>query len=61
MLFEDEAFIRAYQALQYNWFPKGQQRKIKTYGQHKGAKLFAAINYETGEITHYEEEKSNSL
>ncbi|MEC2342287.1 MAG: IS630 family transposase [Heyndrickxia faecalis] len=61
LLFEDEAFIRAYQALQYNWFPKGQQRKIKTYGQHKGAKLFAAINYETGEITHYEEEKSNSL
>jgi transposase len=20
--------------LQYNWFPKGQQRKIPTYGQH---------------------------
>ncbi|MBF8418462.1 IS630 family transposase, partial [Heyndrickxia coagulans] len=60
LLFEDEAFIRAYQAPQYNWFPKGQQRKIMTHGQHKGAKLFAAINYETGEVTHYEEEKSNS-
>jgi hypothetical protein len=26
--------------------------------QYKGAKLFAAINYETGEVTHYEEEKA---
>jgi len=40
--------IRAYQALQYNWFPQGQQRKVKTYGKHEGATLFGAINYETG-------------
>nr|WP_163860055.1 IS630 family transposase [Paenibacillus elgii] len=57
LLFEDEAMIRAYQALQYNWFRKGQQRKIITTGKHEGAKLFAAINYETGHITHREEEQ----
>ncbi|RCX18053.1 transposase [Fontibacillus phaseoli] len=56
LLFEDESMIRAYLALQYNWFPKGQQRKIATYGEHKGAKLFAAIDYETGQVTHREEE-----
>ncbi|AET59687.1 transposase-like protein [Paenibacillus terrae HPL-003] len=56
LLFEDESSIRAYMALQYNWFPKGQQREIPTYGQHQGAKLFAAINYETGYVTHREEE-----
>ncbi|GMX66786.1 hypothetical protein Elgi_60580 [Paenibacillus elgii] len=33
-MFEDEAMIRAYQALQYNWFRKGQQRKIITTGEH---------------------------
>jgi hypothetical protein len=52
LLFEDESTIRAYQALQYNWFPKGQQQKVKTYGEHKGAKLFGAINYETGSVHH---------
>lgn len=57
LLFEDESMIRAYLALQYNWFPKGQQRKIQTHGEHKGAKLFAAIDYETGHVTHREEEK----
>ncbi|AIQ62439.1 transposase [Paenibacillus stellifer] len=57
LLFEDESAIRAYLALQYNWFPRGQQRKIKTYGQHQGAKLFAAIDYETGHALHREEEK----
>lgn len=57
LLFEDESMIRAYLALQYNWFPKGQQRKIPTHGEHKGAKLFAAIDYETGHVTHREEEK----
>lgn len=56
LLFEDESMIRAYLALQYNWFLKGQQRKIRTYGRHEGAKLFAAINYETGFVTHREEE-----
>ncbi|WP_246096674.1 IS630 family transposase [Paenibacillus sinopodophylli] len=57
LLFEDKSSIRAYMALQYNWFPKGQQRKIPTYGQHKGAKLFAAIDYATGHVTHREEEE----
>ncbi|SDT35881.1 Winged helix-turn helix [Paenibacillaceae bacterium GAS479] len=56
LLFEDESSIRAYMVLQYNWFPKGQQRKIPAYGQHQGAKLFAALNYESGHILHREEE-----
>jgi transposase len=56
LLFEDESMIRDYLALQYNWFLKGQQRKIPTYGRHEGAKLLAAINYETGRVSHREEE-----
>ncbi|MDF2936366.1 MAG: transposase [Paenibacillaceae bacterium] len=51
--------IRSYQALQYNWFPRGKQRKVPTYGKHEGAKLFAAINYETGQVHHREEEKAD--
>jgi hypothetical protein len=49
--------IRAYLALLYNWFTKGQQHKIPTHGEHKGAKLFAAIDYETGHVTHRAEGK----
>jgi hypothetical protein len=45
--------------LQYNWFPRGKQRKVPTYGKHEGAKLFAAINYETGQVHHREEEKAD--
>ncbi|MNW37374.1 hypothetical protein D3C74_144150 [compost metagenome] len=30
LLFEDESMIRSYQALQYNWFPRGKQRKVPT-------------------------------
>ncbi|WP_431089284.1 IS630 family transposase [Paenibacillus sp. 8b26] len=59
LLFEDESMIRSYQALQYNWFPRGKQRKVPTYGKHEGAKLFAAINYETGQVHHREEEKAD--
>lgn len=49
--------IRAYQSLQYNWFPKGHQRKIPTYGRHQGAKLFGVLNYETGEILYRDGER----
>ncbi len=59
LLFEDESMIRSYQALQYNWFPRGKQRKVPTYGKHEGAKLFGAINYETGQVHHREEEKAD--
>ncbi|WP_340019620.1 winged helix-turn-helix domain-containing protein [Paenibacillus sp. FSL H3-0457] len=34
LLFEDGLMIRSYQALQYNWFPRGRQRKVPTYGNH---------------------------
>jgi hypothetical protein len=59
LLFEDESMIRTYQALQYSWFPQGQQRKVQTFGRHEGAKLFGAINYETGHVHHREEEKAD--
>ncbi|MFD2330782.1 IS630 family transposase [Cohnella sp. GCM10020058] len=57
LLFEDESMIRAYQSLQYNWFPKGHQRKVPTYGRHEGAKLFGSLNYETGEIVYQDGER----
>ncbi|WP_442953706.1 hypothetical protein [Paenibacillus sp. URB8-2] len=53
--------IRSYQALQYNWFPRGKQRKVPTHGKHEGAKLFGAINYETGQVHHREEEKADTI
>lgn len=49
--------IRAYQSLQYNWFPKGHQRKIPTYGRHEGAKLFGSLNYETGQVLYQDGER----
>lgn len=61
LFFEDEAMIRDYQALQYNWFPKGHQRKIPTYGRHEGTKLFAAINYATGYVIYREEQTTDAI
>lgn len=34
LLFEDE-LIRSYQALQYNWFPRGRQRKVSSIANMK--------------------------
>lgn len=50
LLFEDESMIRDYQALQHTWFERGKQRIIKTTGKHRGVKLLATLNYETGSI-----------
>ncbi len=49
--------IRGYQAINRNWFLKGKQRLIPTYGQHRGVKLIGALDYETGDIICIEEEK----
>jgi transposase len=49
--------IRDYQALQYTWFLKGKQRIIKTTGKHRGVKLLATLNYETGDILWKEDEQ----
>lgn len=49
--------IRDYQAIHQNWFLKGKQRLIPTYGQHRGVKLIGALDYETGDIICIEEEK----
>ncbi|MDT2287418.1 hypothetical protein P7H17_17065 [Paenibacillus larvae] len=48
MLFEDESMIRDYQAIQKTWFLRGKQRIIPTTGKHRGVKLLATIDYETG-------------
>lgn len=50
ILFEDESYIRDYQALCATWSIKGRQRKIKTYGQHKGVGLFGVLDYKRGNI-----------
>lgn len=60
LLFEDESMIRDYQALQYTWFRKGKQRRIRTTGKHRGVKLLAALNYATGNILWNEEEQYNA-
>lgn len=52
--------IRDYQALQYTWFEKGKQRMIPTTGKHRGVKLLATLNYETGQIEWTEDEQYNA-
>lgn len=52
--------IRDYQALQYTWFLKGKQRIIPTTGKHRGVKLLATLNYETGQIHWTEDEHYNA-
>lgn len=49
--------IRDYQAIQKTWFPKGQQKKIPTYGKNAGVKLIGILNYETGEVYCEEHER----
>jgi transposase len=50
ILFEDESYIRDYQALAATWFLKGQQKKIKTYGHHAGVGLFGVLDYLNGRV-----------
>jgi len=49
--------IRDYQAIQKTWFPKGQQKKIPTYGKNAGVKLIGILNYESGHVYCEEHEK----
>jgi transposase len=56
-LFEDEAMIRDYQAIQYTWFEKGKQRIIRTTGKHRGVKLFSTVDYVMGKIIWQEDEE----
>ncbi|WP_188634414.1 transposase, partial [Lentibacillus kapialis] len=57
ILFQDESMIRDYQALANTWFPKGQQKKIPTYGKHHGVKLISTLDYESGDIFCIERER----
>jgi transposase len=56
-LFEDEAMIRDYQALQHTWFEKGKQRIIQTTGKHRGVKMFSTVDYVNGNIVWQEDEE----
>ena len=49
--------IRDYQAIMMNWFPKGEQRIIPTYGKHTGAKLVGILDYATGKVYVEEHER----
>jgi putative transposase len=59
-LFEDESSIRDYQAIMKSWFPKGEQRIIKTYGKHETVKLMGILDYETGKVHIEETEEFNA-
>jgi transposase len=37
-------------AIGYSWFPKGEQRKVPTYGKHQSVKLLGVLDYEKGTI-----------
>ena len=43
-----------------SWFPKGQQRIIKTYGKHESLKLMGVLDYETGKVHVEEAEEFNA-
>lgn len=43
-----------------SWFPKGEQRLIKTYGKHESVKLVGILNYETGAVHIEESEEFNA-
>jgi transposase len=43
-----------------SWFPKGQQRAIKTYGKHESVKLAGVLNYETGMVHVEQNEEWNA-
>ncbi|MDE5977433.1 MAG: IS630 family transposase, partial [Turicibacter sp.] len=57
LLFQDESSIRDYQSLVSNWFLKGKQRIIPTYGKHQSVKLIGVLNYEPGHVYVQEEER----
>jgi len=44
-----------------SWFPKGQQKRIKTYGKHQSLKLIGILNYETGKVYVEEAEEFNAV
>ncbi|MDT2302960.1 hypothetical protein P7H21_01365 [Paenibacillus larvae] len=48
MLFEDESMIRDFWAIQRPGSFAGKQRIIPTTGKHRGVKLLATVDYETG-------------
>lgn len=59
-MFQDESAIRDYQAIMKSWFPRGQQRLIKTYGKHESLKLIGILDYETGKVYIEEAEEFNA-
>jgi transposase len=50
LLSQDEAHIRAYQALRAVWMLKGEQKKVPTFGHHAHVTLFGTVDVRTGDV-----------
>jgi len=61
LVYIDASHIRDYQALQNNWFPQGEQKQIKTYGQHGKVTLYGSLDYSTGELFVLEYDKIDAV
>ena len=48
ILFEDESYVRAYQAIAATWFLRGRQKQVPTYGHHASVALFGAVDIRGG-------------
>ncbi|MDT2191407.1 transposase [Paenibacillus larvae] len=57
MLFEDESMIRDYQAIQEDLVPSRETTHHSSTGKHRGVKLLATVDYETGHIVWQEDEQ----
>jgi transposase len=60
LLYVDASHIRDYLALQSAWFPMGQQKKIKTYGQHGKVVLYGSVDC-SGELFIMEYDKIDAI
>jgi transposase len=49
LFFGDEASFALWGSLSYTWAPRGQQPQIKTTGKRKGYKVFAVIEFFSGQ------------
>jgi len=60
LLYVDACHIRDYLALQSAWFPQGQQKKIKTHGQHGKVTLYGSVDC-SGELFIMEYDKVDAI
>ncbi|GED14724.1 DDE superfamily endonuclease [Aneurinibacillus migulanus] len=50
LLYEDESYIHAFQALRATWAEVEKQKEIPTYGHHTSVTLFGMVNALDGEF-----------